>query len=181
MTDAQHDSAATVGGSADMVLAEDERSENVRHNAADASADAAAPSSSSSSSAPLAAPPVLKLRNYRPRDKSIRYTALARPSYMKGQGEHGRSLTLLSCCAVAADSEWLDGELSSLVSSALAADSADVLLSIAPQSINSDLKRDIAPKLAILKRQTKQALQEMLSQTDSSHALIYATRCCLSC
>ena len=74
-------------------------------------------------------------------------------------------------CCVVSDTEWLDSELASVVRSAMADDS-DVLLAIAPQSVNSDLKRDIAPQLAILKRQTRQALQQIISQhTQHAHTL----------
>ena len=108
--------------------------------------DSGAAALSSSTGTTTASPlPPLKLRNYRPKDKSIAYVALTRPSY-------------------AADSAWLDAELSSLVESAVAHDNADVLLSIAPKSLNWDLKRDLAPKLALLKKQTAKALQELRRQ-----------------
>ena len=99
-------------------------------------------STTTTSSSPSSSLPPLKFRNYRPKDPSIAYIALPRPSY-------------------AADSVWLDGELASLVESAVAHDNADVLLSIAPKSLNWDLKRDLAPKLATLKKQTAKALQEL--------------------
>ena len=77
------------------------------------------------------------------------------------------------CVAVVLDTEWLDSELASVVRSAMADDS-DVLLAIAPQSVNSDLKRDIAPQLAILKRQTRQALQQIIGQSTAhiAHSLV---------
>jgi coiled-coil domain-containing protein 12 len=114
------------------------------------------PSTTSSSSATTSSPspsslPPLKFRNYRPKDTSIPYVALPRPSY-------------------AADSVWLDGELASLVESAVSHDNADVLLSIAPKSLNWDLKRDLAPKLAALKKQTAKALQELARQHTTTPA-----------
>ena len=78
---------------------------------------------------------------------------------------HRSPLCVSLACAwcVVSDTEWLDSELAGIVRSAMAADS-EALLAIAPQSVNSDLKRDIAPQLAILKRQTRQALQQIISQ-----------------
>jgi len=139
-------------------------------------------------------PPTLKLRNYRPKDKSIAYQTLPRPSYSRGPHTGTHSLLplpssvmslpsaaafvadsppppseLICACCVVSDTEWLDSELSSVVRSAVMDDS-DVLLAIAPQSINSDLKRDIAPQLAILKRQTRQALQQLISRTTHTAA-----------
>ena len=111
--------------------------------------DAAPSAISSSSSPPL---PPLKLRNYRPKDASISFIPMPRPSY-------------------AADSAWLDAELTSLVESAVAHDNTDVLLSIAPKSLNWDLKRDLAPKLALLKKRTAKALQELRGQRSGQYPL----------
>ena len=130
---------------------------------------------------PAPTPPALKLRNYRPKDKSIAYQTLPRPSYSKGQPVRNapphaslrpsrlspQCVSFACAWCVDSDAEWLDSELAGIVRSAMAADS-EALLAIAPQSVNSDLKRDIAPQLAILKRQTRQALQQIISQPPHS-------------
>ena len=132
------------------------------HSASDNAALSTSTTSTTTTPSATSPPPPLKLRNYRPKDRSIAYVALPRPSY-------------------AADSAWLDAELSSLVESAVAHDNADVLLSIAPQSINWDLKRDLAPKLALLKKQTAKALQELRRHSNLAHTHTHTHRAGLSC
>ena len=64
-----------------------------------------------------------------------------------------------------ADNEWMDAQLRGIIESALRNDNDDsVLLTIAPKSLNWDLKRDLAPRLKQLSQKTQEKIRDIISQ-----------------
>lgn len=76
----------------------------------------------------------------------------------------------------------MDAQLRGIIESALRNDNDDsVLLTIAPKSLNWDLKRDLAPRLKQLSQKTQEKIRDIISQQhDCTGRSRLRVACCIT-
>lgn len=128
--------------------------------------------------APLAQPtdaaaapeePVIKFRNYAPRDEKIVHEKVR---FLAISNERNHPILTVTPstfqveAAKAPEFEEVEVDLDAVIGHA----AEEVIVNVAPKKANWDLRRDIAPKLAKLERRTQIAMIELMREEEAKRA-----------
>ncbi len=126
----------------------------------------AAPSSKATDAAAAPEEPVIKFRNYAPRDEKIVHEKVRFLSISSETNTPRLTFdhsTLQVEAAKAPEFEEVEVDLDAVIGHA----AEEVIVNVAPKKANWDLRRDIAPKLAKLERRTQLAMIELMREEEA--------------